>query len=458
MRALIAIIKLTLKAAVRSRAVLILVSALALMLLGLPLLIHHDGTARMMSQVTLTYSFGFVVLILGAATLWMACGSLSSEMADRTIQLIVVKPVAAWQIWVGKWAGIMALNFGCLMVSAVVIILILNYQARGLSPEERQSLETQVLVSRGAVREPVAEIQDDIRQIRSRLNENESAALENEELEREIEKLAQARHEVVHPGFRRIWELQLGERRSGQLADVPLQIRTRFYAAQPPGEEGFLTRWQVGNNTTGVFWRTNMTQTQNVTHEFTIPPNLFDESGNLVVEFHNLNQTTLLFPMQEGLEVLFPEGSFNGNLVRACLVVLFWLSALAALGLWTSAFLSFPVAAFLVTAILILLSSGTMMSEIVQEGGIGGVDHETHEHVKSPFDWFIVPVFKSLLAILNLVKEVSPLESLGSGRSIPIQSLGLSFFKTVVVVGGLLAISGIAIFSRRELATVEEGT
>ena len=71
MQPLLAIVKLTWKAAFRYR----LFVAVAALLIGsvvlLPLLIKDDGTARGFSQILLTYTLSVIILLLGIATIWL---------------------------------------------------------------------------------------------------------------------------------------------------------------------------------------------------------------------------------------------------------------------------------------------------------------------------------------------------------------------------------------------------
>ena len=68
-------------------------------------------------------------------------------------------------------------------------------------------------------------------------------------------------------------------------------------------------------------------------HEIPIPADLFDARGILTVTFVNLNDTALLFPLDEGLEVLYPEGGFALNFARGLGIIFCWMAVLAALGL-----------------------------------------------------------------------------------------------------------------------------
>ena len=126
---------------------------------------------------------------------------------------------------------------------------------------------------------------------------------------------------------------------------------------------------------------------------------------------------------------------------------------LAALGLASASLLSFPVAAFFsVSVLLVALSSGTLAG-VVQQGSVTGADHETGAVVGSWIDVILIPFFRAILGVVNLVQNFSPVDALSTGRSITWSQLGQAFAQVVLLLGGILAVAGITLFTRRELAT-----
>jgi ABC-type transport system involved in multi-copper enzyme maturation permease subunit len=109
-RPMFAMAWLTIKAALRYRLVQILAVLLLVAVVFLPAIVKHDGTARGFTQILLTYSMGSVTLLLGFATLWLACGTLARDVEECQMQMVAVKPIARWEIWLGKWLGLVLLN------------------------------------------------------------------------------------------------------------------------------------------------------------------------------------------------------------------------------------------------------------------------------------------------------------------------------------------------------------
>jgi len=163
----------------------------------------------------------------------------------------------------------------------------------------------------------------------------------------------------------------------------------------------------------------------------------------------------VLFRTTDGVEVLYREGGFGLNFARGLGVILGWMAVLAALGLAAASFMSFPVAAFCSASLLLVtLSSGTLVN-VVEQGTLAQPDHETGAVEANPLDLVMLPMFRGMLGVVNLVRDFSPVDALSTGRSITWGQLGLAWAKGVLVLGGGLALFGIIVFTRRELAATQ---
>ena len=273
----------------------------------------------------------------------------------------------------------------------------------------------------------------------------------------QIRQQIKAGLQVVPPGFLRRWNIDLGLRKNF-LRDQPLFLKVKFFAARTNASGTYLGLWQIGPTNSAQVSSQPMSLAADTFHEFQIPPNLFDESGQLTIDFYNRNDVALLFPLDEGLEVLYREGGFGLNFVRGLAIILCWLALLAALGLSAASLLSFPVAAFFsISVLMVALSSGTL-SSVVSEGTVLGTDHDTGSAAANSIDTVMVPLFALLLKVVKLVQDFSPIDSLSTGRSITWEQLGLACAQIVFLMGGGIALIGIVIFNRRELATAQGNT
>jgi hypothetical protein len=459
MQRILAIAWLTWKAALRFKLFLVIAVLLILAVVGLPLVIKDDGTAQGFTQIILTYTLSAITALLGLSTLWLSCGTLARDIEECQIQVVATKPIARWQIWLGKWLGIVTLNAALLAISGACVYGLLQWRVTKLPEAEQKILREQVLVARGSAKEKSFDAEIDVeaaRELQDRLKNSPVTTADLPEVQKQIREQVKAVYQVVQPDYPREWQIDLGFAKN-YLHDKPLQLRVKFNSAQKSPSGTFLALWQVGVPGTTNFWRTEtpMHLAPDTVHEFQIPPNLFDDKGVLTIIFVNPNNTALLFPLEDGMEVLYPEGGFALNFARGLGIIFCWMAALAALGLAAASFLSFPVATFFSLAMLVVVLSGGTLADAIDSGSVAAGNEETGTAGHSGADVVLIPMFKGMLAVINLVQNFSPIDSLSSGRSISWGELGAAFAQIVLLLGGIIAVIGIVLFGRRELATAQ---
>ncbi|HTB82709.1 MAG TPA: ABC transporter permease [Candidatus Sulfotelmatobacter sp.] len=464
MQRIFAIAGLTWKAALRFKLFLVITALLLIAVIGLPLVIKDDGTAEGFTQIILTYTLSAITALLGLSTIWLSCGTLARDIEECQIQVVVTKPIARWQIWIGKWLGIVTLNAVLLLISGAFVFGLLEYRASKLPAAVQQKLHTDILVARGAAKEAdmTAMIDEETaREFTARMAQSSVEKVDEAEVKKIIRAQVKAAVEQVPPGyFSRPWQIDLGFAKNS-LADKPLQLRIKFNGAERTLSGTFTLMLQAGDPKSGKVWRSEpmslapSTESEQVFHEIPIPANLFDSSGVLTIIAYNPNNTALSFPLEDGMEVLYPDGGFAPNFARGLGIIFCWLALMAALGLMAASFLSFPVAAFFsLTMLVVVFSSGTL-ADAIDSGSVAAGNEETGVAGHSVMDVVLIPAFKALLSVIRLVQNFSPVDALSTGRCITWTELGLAFTQIVLVIGGIFAVMGIYFFSRRELATAQ---
>lgn len=471
-----AVTALTWKAAFRFRLFWVLAGLLLCSVVLLPLLIKDDGTARGFIQIMLTYTLSVITALLGFSTLWLACGTLARDIEDCSMQMVAVKPIARWQIWLGKWLGILLLNASLLAVSGIGIYGLLLWRtaqmekslaaAKSAKDEKLAAhlgsqlaiLRNEIFVARGSIKEPLPDIEADVDRQMAKIPNKESLSAEQLiEARNQMRERVKAVQQVVPPNHLRRWTIDFGLQRH-LLKDQPLFLRVKFYAAQTNQTGTYLGLWNVGPPDSARSQSMPQSLAANTFHEIIIPPNLFDDTGKLFIDFENRNDGALIFPLNEGLEVLYREGGFGLNFTRGLGIIWCWLALLAALGLAAASFLSFPVAAFCSISLLMVALSSSTLTTVVQAGSVAGADHETGAVNPAAIDLVVMPLFKAILAVVNLVQAFEPVEALSTGRSITWGQLGAAFGQVVLLMGGIFGGLGILFFTRRELATAQGGS
>ena len=476
-----AVIGLTWKAAFRFRLFVVVTALLLAAVVALPILIKDDGTARGFTQILLTYTLSSITGLLGLSTLWLSCGTLARDIEECQMQVVAVKPIARWQIWIGKWLGIMSINAALLTISGVSIFLLLQWRATKLPMEERKILENEILVARGSAKPADAKGEIDVatealllqrlsktsvagltgaqvaqrlQQLLNEMTPEQLKELNLPEMRKQLRQQVKSTFEEVPPGYTRQWQVDLGLARYF-LKGRPLQMRIKFNSADKSPTGTFQAVWRFGV-APRIAQSAIMSLAPETFHEFPIPADLFDENGVLTVNFLNvLNNTTLLFPVDEGIEVLYREGTFGPNFARGLGIIFCWMGLLAAIGLFGASFLSFPVATFFSLGILLVVFSSKTLENAIEEGTAGEYNAESGV-VKGLFiDRVALPFFKATLFVINIPRQFSPVDALSTGRSITWRDLGKAVGEIVLLFGGIFAVSGMVLLTRRELATAQ---
>lgn len=447
--------RLTVYAAFRYRLVLVLIAMVVGTVVVLPTIIKHDETAQGFTQILLTYTLGITSALLSLVTLWLACGTLARDVDECQMQVVATKPIPRWQIWLGKWMGIMLLNGMLLSVAGGAVYLLMQWRATQLPAEVQQSLRSNILTARASLKEPPPDIEAEVdKLIRDRLPELQSRGVNIEAFRAQARENIKSRQQVVPPNHFRRYRFDFSDKREA-LQGKPVFARLKFYTPEFGAKRPYDLEVTAGPEDSAARIGAYRSLAAEASHEIELLSPPLDAQGMLIIDVANRSDVPLMLPFDEGFEMLYAEGGFGLNYVRALLVVACWLGLLAAIGLAAASFLSFPVAAFLATTVLLLgLSTGTMKS-VVEDRTVLGMDHDSNERLYPMFDAVMVPVFEVVLNGVNLVQQFSPISSVSTGRSITWADLGSAFALVIVVFGGCFAAVGIIAFTRRELATAQ---
>jgi len=449
---------LTWKAAFRFRVFWVLAVLLMGSVIVLPLILKDDQSARGFIQIMLTYTLGVITTLLGMATLWIACGTLARDVDDCSMQMVAVKPIGRWEIWVGKWLGIMAVNALLLVLAGTCVYGLILWRARQLSPAQQEILRNEVMVARGSLREPLPDIEQQTDQVlKDRLKDVVPSGVNLRQVRATVREQVKAYNQVVPPNRLRRWQIPLGLRKD-LLRDLPMTLRLKFYAISTNGAGTYAGVIEVGPPDSPQRRSLTARLASDTHHELSIPPNLWDDHGVLTVDFQNRDTVSLLVPLEDGLEVLYREGGFGWNFARGLGIIFCWLALLTTVGLSASSFLSFPVAAFCSVSLLLVGFSTGSLSYAIEYGSVMGMNEESGASAHSALDLVLIPLFKALVGVFSLTQSFSPVDSLSTGRSITWGELGRAFAQIVLVLGGPIALAGIWLFTRRELATAQNNS
>ncbi|MGN0866271.1 MAG: ABC transporter permease [Oligosphaeraceae bacterium] len=239
MKAFHAILKQTVRSALRSKVFLVLFALILLCVIGLPLTIRGDNTAAGLIQVSLTYSLNLVIALVSASCLWLGCSLLSSEIEGYQVHMAVTKPCPRWKLWTGKFVGVFLMHAVILVVSMVLIYGLTFYRLRAahasglFSDSDMARLQREFLVARRQFRPAMPDLRDKVtEEYEKRVKQGlVDARMDELAVKRQImQELASAmmRNIVVKPGEEHTWEFKDVRIPAG--ADVRLCLRFRMYS------------------------------------------------------------------------------------------------------------------------------------------------------------------------------------------------------------------------------------
>jgi hypothetical protein len=177
--------------------------------------------------------------------------------------------------------------------------------------------------------------------------------------------------------------------------------------------------------------------------EIAVPANAVVD-GYLSVVFENvasLNNTVVIFPIEDGLEILYKADSFVANFVRATLVIFIRLVFLAALGISVATWLSFPVAILLCLVIFFSASISGFIFESFDslEGGLGSMYSLT---------------IRPLLGLLPQFDSLNPSTFIIGGQFLSWWTLAWAAIVLLLIKAMIVWLVGILIFTYKEIAKV----
>lgn len=450
MRTILAIALQSARAAVRSRLVATLFIVLALAVIGLPLSVKGDGTLGGEIHVLLHYTLRLVTIILGTATLWASCATIAMEIQDRTLRLVVVKPVRPAQLWIGKWFGLILVNAILLAVAGSVILGLLAWRVRPsrTDPVERENVMNTVLTARREVPANPALIEAEVKR-RFQTMANEGKIPQDRSPDQILTHLRKNLGNVsVTPGTRRVWEFDLPDRARALKHGAQLAFRIL------PGDRSRSTingTWHIRCGMTATTVQHTVSSAGPHIQHVIIPASTLLPGQTLVAEFANAagpESSPVIIDLRDGVRLLIPEGSFGMNIARALVILGAQLALLAAIGLSVGSLLSFPVATFVAVTLLIMAP----LVQYAADTNAGDRDHHGHEHQSSAFETVGRTIAKGLDYIVSPIAATDPLPRLANGLVVSWKHTLTAALVLLLGLPALLACVSVLLFHRREIA------
>ncbi|NUM34340.1 MAG: hypothetical protein HUU50_07340 [Candidatus Brocadiae bacterium] len=454
MSAILAIAFKVLQEAKKTKPALLLFFFVIFLLFLFPFTLKSDGTLNGQIQLFIGYSLLILSLALYSNSIFFSVLSFTSEIKGKQFYLIDCKSISRWQFFVGKFLGMAILNFFALVFMGLILLFLILYikETQGTA-EERADVQEKIFTSYQGI-EPHTSMEKLFsmvdKEYQKRKAENRLPSnMSEEEIKSQIKSQIQQQLQVIPYGYQRIWHfhnLPSGLKSSQQ------KIKLRYKIFLSDAGSSFLCKvyWQAGKGTN--LYAVEDKVKAGEYYEFTFPSDTVEENNTLEVHFFHKDEKAgmIYFPIEKGIELFYPYGSFYGNYIKTLLLVYLLSCFLVALSLFASTFLTFPIAVFLGLFILFLGLIAPFLMEISSLGQ--GIENSEKEIL-----WERIPDILSyaiLQASFFIIPDFfyyAPLESLALGRYMTWSIVGESILKLILLRATLFSILGCFLFKHREV-------
>ena len=389
MRAFFAIVKLTLRDALRSHIFQLLLGLLVVSAIALPTTVSGAGDGmRAYIQVALKYSLGAVGFILVLSTVWLSSLVMTQDVESYQLHMVVAKPVSRIKIFLAKYFSVVLLHAILLALAGIAIYLGVMWRFSQDDPsmdktkleQERERIRNEVLVGRRVytaempdmeklAKEALEQQLEDIRKSGRTVSGN---AADEEKAIRESmsEDMLRQRAEIMH-GKKREWVFRNLPK---DLKD-PIYLRYRSYVGKIDSEAQrdtvgewriFFVRLKDGVDPNGTVGEDDYIRSwerlgpemsyAGEFHEKVFKGTIVDPEGNVSISYTNLDpqKDKVYFQTVDGPKLLIKVTGFAGNFIRGLLVMLLMLIVYAGISCAAAAALSMPTTIFVVLSYMFL--------------------------------------------------------------------------------------------------------
>lgn len=450
---IIAVASNTIKQVLRMRIAVVFVVLLLVILPLLALTSTGDGTIKGRLQTFISYGLSLVALLLSLLTILAVVYTTTADVVQCQVYTVLTKPIKRHEFLIGKFIGILVVDMIVLAVMGGIIygLVIAAPRWYRAGPDEIQQLQSEFFTARKGLKPVEPDVKGEVEQHYEKLLKSQELQqvfkdLPEKDVKARLTQQKRLEKRAVAVGRDLMWEFH-----NVRLTDPngSLFIRFKYNVTTNPVDLQIASQWLVGDLRQleqGVqvgtpIYRVARKDLVRTFREFEVPGSVVAKDGYLAVAFLNdvQNETVVIFPLEEGLEVLYKAGTFAGNYLRALLLILVRLFFLAALGIFAGSFLSLPVAVLLCLMVLVTgIASGFILESFTY----------LSRNIGLIYDWTL----KLIVQALPRFDQMNPTGFLVAGRLIPWSLLTWSGGLSIVIKAICILAVGLWIFRNRELA------
>jgi ABC-type transport system involved in multi-copper enzyme maturation permease subunit len=455
MRNIWAVARNTIKQAVRMKIAAVFILLLVVLLPVMGFSMTGDGTLKGRLQTFVSYGLSLTSFLLCLLTIVASIYSITGDIKHKQIYTVVTKPIRRFELLFGKLLGVVLLNTGLLVLFSAAIYAMTVYMPRFVkaSEDELRQVDNEFFTARASLVPAQPDVRDEVEAVYKKLRaEGQSSqalrGMSRKDIIKRLTKRKKLEKRAVAVGQEMVWEFDdvkpLDPNQS-------LFIRFKYDVSVTPPDLQVYGQWFAGDVrplrygqplVTG-FYESATRDLIRTFHEIEVPGEVIAEDGYLAVGFFNppLNRTVVIFPLDQGLEVMYRADTFTANYVRAVLLILLRLIVLAALAVLASTFLSFPVA--LLVCLVIFFTAN-----------FSGFVLESFDYLSENLTGVYKYTMRPVIQLLPQFDRFNPTRYLVGARLLNWSVLAKAAGLMILVKAVIAMLLALVIFSRREIAKI----
>ena len=456
MHSIWAVAKNTIRQAVRLKIVAVFTVLLLVLLPVMGSAMTGDGTLKGRLQTFVSYGLSLTALLLSLLTIAVSIYSLTSDLTQCQIYTVLTKPIRRFELIIGKLLGVIVLDTVLLFFFAGLIYAITLAIPRFSkpSPEQLAQANNEFYTARASLVPADVDVSKEVEEkFKKGIKDGilpQQAATDRRLYNDVITSLtieAQKDKRSAVPASELVWNFNNVKPAQSQ---QNLFLRFKYDVSVNPPDLKITGKWVVGDiRQYGKKVKTPVYSFQGrelirTFHELQIPADAVAEDGYLAVVFFNdsqENNTVVIFPQEDGLEILYKADSYTWNFVRATLLIFFRLVFFACLGVLSATFLSFPVAIMLC---VVVFFTGTISGFILDSFDT------LNENVGVIYYYTVRP----LIQLLPQFDRSNPSDYLVPSKLLTWSLVVKTGLSMVVIKSVLLFFISLLIFAYKEIAKV----
>lgn len=428
-------------------AVFIILLIVLLPLMGVSM--TGDGTLKGRLQTFVSYSLSLTSLLLCLLTIIVSIYSLTSDIKQKQIYTVLTKPIHRFQLLFGKLLGVLLLDTALLVLFSAIIYTTIIYTLKSSDADqtEIEQVKNQFFTARASLTPPEVDVTREVREAYEKLHKTGQlhelfSGLPRNKIIAQLTSRKKLEKRAAAVGHELLWEFHNVKPLD---SNESLFIKFKYDVSINPPDLHVYGRWIAGDirqipYNIYTFDRKDLIRTF---YEIEVPADAVAEDGYLAVGFLNvpLNNTVVIFPLEDGLQVLYKADSFGANFIRAASLILFRLVFLACLGILASTFLSFPVAILLC---LVIFFTAT----------ISGFCLESFDFMSEGLSGAYYYTIRPIIKLLPQFDRFNPAKFLIHAQLLTWSLLAKVAAFMICIKSLLLYLLALLIFSYREIAKV----